>query len=62
VDPVTAREFADRGELSARAFRPEIAFRYSVLSPVHRSRSLLGQEFLELVTTELRERLGAGDP
>ena len=53
VEPVTARDFCERGELVARAFRPEITFQYSVLFPVHRSRSLLCTEFLELVKSEL---------
>jgi len=53
VEPITARDFLERGDVIARPFRPELLFRYSVLFPVHRSRSKLCTEFLELVKTEL---------
>jgi DNA-binding transcriptional LysR family regulator len=53
VEPITARDFCDRGELVARAFHPEITFQYSALFPVYRSRSLLCSEFLDLVESEL---------
>ena len=54
VEPITAYDFLERGEVITRPFRPELMFRYSVLFPVHRTRSKIAREFLELVKLDLR--------
>lgn len=50
VDPISAGEFLGMG-LVAKPFEPAIPYTYSLLFPVHRSRSRLVEPFLELART-----------
>lgn len=49
-DPISAGEFLDQG-LLAKRFAPAIPYTYSLLLPVHRSRSRLVEPFLELAAS-----------
>ena len=54
VDTVSAGEYLDRG-LVARPFEPRIPYAFSLLLPVHRSRSRLVDPFLALARATLAE-------
>ncbi len=54
VDPITAWEFSGRG-VAARPFSPGIGFRYSLLFPANRPKSILIKPFLAVLKAELQE-------
>ncbi len=53
VDPFTAHEFAARGELIVRPFRPQIAYEFRMLRPRNRPPSLLAQALSAFIQEEM---------
>jgi len=52
IEPITAAEFMDQG-IVVRPFRPRLTYQYSLLFPLHRSRSAIAGKLVELVKSEL---------
>lgn len=55
VEPFTAHEYARRGALTVRAFRPVVDYNFHMLYPRFRARSLLVQEFSKELVSVIKK-------
>ena len=57
TEPMTALDFADRGEVIIKPFSPQQMFQYYILQPANKTPSLVANRFLEIVSTNIEKRL-----
>jgi DNA-binding transcriptional LysR family regulator len=57
VEPFTAGEYANRGELVVKPFRPSVVYQFRLLFPRFREPSLLAQAFVEELRASIYTRL-----